>query len=397
MATGLRGKLKFVSDDTTIQQLLSDGKPLEFARDYIITGCNTPTVPARSLDLPGAVFNLPLMLELALNNGVSRITGEQIGPKTGDPKKFKSYDEVWNAYKTQVETALPIIILLKNSDRQLFAEFAQCPFQSALSHGCIEKGIDIISGGTAPYMAQPISGGGAPNVGDSLAAIKKAVFEDKKITMSRLIEALDKNFEREEEVLHILKNTPKFGNDDDYVDSIVKEVLIHVGNEAARYEAFAGAKSNLAAMAVTTNVPLGRKVGALPDGRKAGEPLSEGGISPYQGRNISGPTATMRSVAKLDHVKLSGGSVLNMRFNPDSLKDPSKMRKFASLIRTFCETGGHIVQFNIVSTDTLKEAQKHPEKYRDLLVRVATYSAYFVELSPELQNDIIARTEFQEI
>jgi pyruvate-formate lyase len=214
--------------------------------------------------------------------------------------------------------------------------------------------------------------------------------------MDRLIDALDKNFEGEEAILHILKSAPKFGNDDDYVDSIVNEALIHISNESARYKGLAGAKLNVAAMITTGNVQLGFVVGALPDGRKAGEPLSEGGISPYQGRNVNGPTATMRSVAKLDLVKLTGGSVLNMRFNPDVLKDGPKMRKFASLIRTFCETGGYLVQFNIVSTDMLREAQRHPEKYRDLLVRVATYSAYFVQLGPELQNDIIARMEFQD-
>jgi formate C-acetyltransferase len=142
---------------------------------------------------------------------------------------------------------------------------------------------------------------------------------------------------------------------------------------------------------------MGYMVGALPDGRKAGEPLSEGGISPYQGRNVSGPTATMRSVAKLDLVKVTNGSVLNMRFNPDVLKDESKMRKFASLIRTYFEMGGSFVQFNIVGNDTLRDAQKHPEKHRDLLVRVATYSAYFVELPKELQDDIIARIEFTEV
>jgi formate C-acetyltransferase len=212
-----------------------------------------------------------------------------------------------------------------------------------------------------------------------------------------LIDALDKNFEGEEEVLHVLGSAPKFGNDDDYVDSIVNEVLIHASNEVAKHKSFAGARPNASAVSVTANIPLGRVIGALPDGRRAGEPLSEGGISPYQGRNVSGPTATMRSVAKLDQVKLTAGSVLNMRFNPDVLKDESKMRKFASLVRTFCETGGHLVQFNIVGTDTLREAQRYPEKYRDLLVRVATYSAYFVELSPELQNDIIARMEFQEV
>jgi pyruvate formate-lyase/glycerol dehydratase family glycyl radical enzyme len=393
----LRGKFKFVSDETTIQQLLSDGKPVDYARDYTICGCNCPTVPAYSHDLPGPIMNLPLMLGLALNNGVSRLTGKQIGPKTGDPRKFKSYEEVWDAYKKQVEALIPVALILKNVDKQIFAQFAPTPFQSALFHGCIEKGLDITNGGTSPYMTRAISLGGAPNVGDSLAAIKKAVFEDKKFSMSRLIDALDKNFEGEGEILHILKSAPKFGNDDDYVDSIVNEVLIHGSNVAAKNKGgVPGALSTVAAAIVTANVPLGQIVGALPDGRRAGEPLSEGGISPYQGRNVSGPTATMRSVAKLDHIKLTNGSVLNIRFNPDVLKGESKTRKFASLIRTFCETGGALVQFNIVGGDTLRDAQIHPEKYRDLLVRVATYSAYFVELSKELQDDIIARTEFQE-
>ena len=393
----LRGKFKFVSDDTTIRQLLSDGKPVEYARDYIVTGCFTPTVPVYSYDTSAAMVNLPLMLELALNNGVSRLSGEQLGPRTGDPRKFKSYDEVWNAYKKQVEALVPVGILLRSADRQTYANFAPCPFLSALYPRCIERGIDVTNGGTAPYATEGHGLVGAPNVGDSLAAIKKAVFEDKKITMARLIDALGKNFKGEEEILHILKSAPKFGNDDDYVDSIVNEVLVHASNEVTRYKSISGTKPTAAAAAGTGHLALGRAVGALPDGRRAGEPLSEGGISPYQGRNVSGPTATMRSVAKLDHVKLSGGSVLNMRFNPDVLKDESKMRKFASLIRTYCESGGYLVQFNIVSSDMLRDAQKHPEKYRDLLVRVATYSAYFVELSPRVQNDIIARTEFQEV
>jgi formate C-acetyltransferase len=237
---------------------------------------------------------------------------------------------------------------------------------------------------------------GAPNVGDSLAAIKKLVFDQKKIPMDRLIDALDKNFENEAEIQYLLKGAPKFGNDDEYVDSIVNEVIGHFMSEVAKYDGFAGAKSCVAAAAVTANVPLGHVVGALPDSRIAGEPLSEGGISPHQGRNTSGPTATMMSIAKLDHLKMTGGSVLNMRFHPDVLKDDQKMKKFASLIRTFCDSGGYLVQFNITSTDILRDAQMHPEKYRDLLVRVATYSAYFVDLPPELQNDIIARTEFQE-
>jgi formate C-acetyltransferase len=215
--------------------------------------------------------------------------------------------------------------------------------------------------------------------------------------MDRLIDALDKNFEGDEEMLHILASAPKFGNDDDYVDSIVDEVLAHASYEITKVKGIKGAISNAAAATVTANIPLGQEVGALPDGRRAGEPISEGGISPHQGRNVSGPTATMKSVAKLDQIKLTNGSVLNMRFNPDVLKDDSKIRKFASLVRTFCETGGFLVQFNIVGADTLRDAQKDPEKYKDLLVRVATYSAYFIELSRELQDNIIARIEFQEV
>jgi formate C-acetyltransferase len=393
----LRGKLKFVSDDTAVRQLLSDGKPVPYARDYAVVGCFTPTVPVYSFDTTAAMVNLPLMLELALNNGVSRLTGQQIGLKTGDPKKFKSYDEVWDAYKKQVEALVPVGMLSRSVDRQTYADFAPSPFLSALYRGCLEKGLDITNGGTAPYMTEGHGLIGAPNAGDSLAAIKKVVFEDRKMTMARLIEALDNNFEGEEAMLRLLKGAPKFGNDDEYVDSIVNEVLIHASHEVTKYRSIAGTKPTAAASAGTGHLALGSMVGALPDGRKAREPLSEGGISPYQGRNVSGPTATMMSVAKLDHLKLTGGSVLNMRFNPEVLKDEPKMKKFASLVRTYCETGGYLVQFNIAGSDMLRDAQRHPEKYRDLLVRVATYSAYFVELSPRLQDDIIARTEFQEV
>jgi choline trimethylamine-lyase len=397
VAKALKGKLKFVSDENIIQSMLNQGIPLEYARDYISTGCHNPTVPAHSHDTGAVSLNLPIMIELALNNGAMRLTGEQIGPKTGDPREFKSYDEVWQAYKIQVEAALPVTRLFRNVERRVYAEFSPYPFQSTLfNQSCIERGLDITNGGSE-YRTHTIGTVGAPNAGDSLAAIKKVVFDDKKITMKELIDALDANFEGHEKTLHLLQSAPKFGNDDDYVDSITNDVVTHICNEITRYDGYGGAKSTASALAMTANIPFGTIIGALPDGRKAGEPLSEGGISPHQGRNISGPTATMRSVAKLDQIKLSHGSILNMRFNPDALKDAQKIKKFASLIRTFCETGGNLVQFNIVSSDTLRDAQKYPEKYRDLLVRVATYSAYFVELSPDLQNNIIERMEFQEV
>jgi pyruvate formate-lyase/glycerol dehydratase family glycyl radical enzyme len=397
VAKTLKGKLKFMSDETCIQQLVDDGHPLEWARDYIITGCNSPSIPGRSFDLPGGMFNLPLMLELALNDGKARLSGQQIGPHTGNPRGFRSYDDVWNAYKEQVEALVPNAVLYRNSDRLLYAQQAPTPFTSTLFEGPIEKGRDIAAGGTSPYARCAISFSGAPDVGDALAAVKKAVFEDKKITIDQLVTALEKNFEGEEAVLHVLQGCPKFGNDDDYVDSIVNEVLMHGREQVVRHKGACGTKFNVAAAAVTANVALGMAVGALPDGRKAGEPLSEGGLSPHQGRNVSGPIASFRSVAKIENVKLTNGSVFNMRFSPGALKDALSISKLASMVRTFLETGGFFVQFNIVDTATLRAAQREPEKYRDLLVRVATYSSYFVELSPMLQEDVIRRMEFEEL
>jgi choline trimethylamine-lyase len=392
----VKGKIKFVSDETIVQQLLNDGKPIEYARDYAITGCFIRTVPGRSSDTGGDFLNLPLALELALNNGVSRMTGDRVGPATGDPRAFTSYEDVWNAYARQAEALLRQCIVPTNLYRQLFAEFTPTPLQSALFEGCIDRGLDLTNGGV-PHTTLAMWVAGIPDVGDSLAAVKKVVFDDRQIAMKDLIEALDNNFEGKEGVLRLLTNAPKFGNDDDYVDSITAEVLVHAANELRSHTGFAGLRYGLAAGSIRSHITFGNVVGALPSGRKAGESLSDGGISPCQGRNVRGPTSTMRSVAKLDLVKSSGGAVLNMKFNPDVLNEASKIRKLALLIRTFCETGGDLVQFNIVGSGTLKDAQKNPEKYRDLLVRVATYSAYFVDLGQELQDQIIARTEFQEV
>jgi pyruvate formate-lyase/glycerol dehydratase family glycyl radical enzyme len=396
VAKSVRGKIKFLSDDTAIQQLLNDGKPIKLARDYVVVGCFNPAVPVHSYDTTATMMCPAVMLELALNNGVSRLTGEQLGPQTGDPRKFNSFDDVLHAYKNQFEALIPGWILARNIDREIYAELVPLPFTSALYDGCIEKGADILNGGLS-YATESHGLIGLPNVLDSLAAIKKVVFEDRKITMDRLIATLDKNYEGEEEVLRLLRAAPKFGNDDDYVDSLANELLDHHTSLIRKYKGFAGVKPIVSAGGATGHLLGGRILGALPDGRKAGEPLAEGGIAPCQGRDVNGPTSALRSVTKADLVKLSGGVVLNMKFNPDGLKDETKIRKFVSMIRTYCETGGYHIQFNIVNSHTLREAQKHPEKYRDLLIRVATYSAYFVELSPRLQNDIIARMEFQEL
>jgi len=397
VAKKLRGKLKFVGDEAIIDQFLFDGKPVEYARDYVITGCFIPAIPGRSHDYGGDFLNLALILELALNNGISRVTGERLGPETGDPRRFNSYEEVWEAFKKQIAFQIHQLIPIRIVYAKLFAEFCQYPFMSSFYERCIEKGIDWSNGGTAPHNTYAIWVSGSADAGDSLAGIKQVVFDDRKLTMDRLITALDNNFEGEKEIQSLLKKAPKFGNDDDYVDTLVNDVLSFTSDEAAKYCSVDGAKSNIAAGTTTTFLPLGYMVGALPNGRKATEPIADGGLSPAQGCNVSGPTATMRSASKLDHLKITGGSVLNMRFNQEALKDESKMRKFAALLRTYFEGGGHLVQFNITGSATFREAQKNPDKYRDLLVRVATYSAYFVDLPKDLQDDIIARTEFQEI
>jgi formate C-acetyltransferase len=396
VAKNLHGKFKFISDDTAIQMLLSDGKPPEYARDYVVVGCTFPTVMRHSLDLSGDTHNLPLILELALNNGRQRLTGKLIGAETGDPRKFQSYEEVWNAYEVQLEKVIDDIYPYHCLARKAYNDYCPSPFQSALMDGCIEKCVDVIAGGSE-YRTDPINGGGLVNVGDSLAAIKKAVFEDKSITMSQLIDALDKNFEGEDDILRILENCPKFGNDDDYVDDIVNDALILFSNLGAKQKPFAGARPNSYLGYATMSLNMGEVTGALPDGHKATMPLADGGLSPSQGKNVNGATATINSVAKLDHVKITAGSVLNMRFNPDAVSDPVKLRKFASLIRTYGESGGFLIQFNVTSTETLRKAQKHPEQYRDLLIRVSTWSAYFVELPPEMQEDIINRLEFDQL
>jgi pyruvate formate-lyase/glycerol dehydratase family glycyl radical enzyme len=397
VAGKLRGKIKFVGDEAIISQLLKDGKPINYARDYVIAGCFIPVIPGKSHDYAGDFLNLAALIELTLNNGYSRVTSEKLGPQTGDPRTFASYNDVWEALKKQIAFQIREMIPLRISYAKIFAEYCQYPFTSCFYEPCVENGIDWSDGGTAPYNTYVIWVAGSADAGDSLAGMKKLVFDDRKITMDQLITALDNNFEGYTDIQNMLFTAPKFGNDIDYVDNIVNNIIEFTANEASKYTSFEGTVSNIAAGTTTTFLPFGYKVGALPNGRKKTEPLADGGISPAQGRNVSGPTSTMRSVLKVDNLNMTGGSVLNMRFNQSALKDTAKIRKFAALLRTYFENGGHLVQFNVTDNATFRAAQKDPDKYRDLLVRVATYSAYFVDLSKELQDDIIARTEFQDI
>ena len=396
VAKALHGKIKFMGDETIIQQMLSDGYTLDDARNYIITGCSTVTVAGRSIDTPGNLINLPMCLELALNNGKRRMDGVQVGLKTGDPRKFTTYEEIWEAYKKQAENIYRLAVFYRSSDREMCTKYRPLPFHSSLFEGPIQKGKDMWSSCT-PYSRCSVSPCGAPNVGDSLAALKKVVFEDKAATLSEVLDALDANFEGYEMLYKKLCDAPKYGNDIDYVDDIVADVIRHAVDVITPLKGCNGTKMNVSPAALTGNVPLGGVVGALPDGRKAGEPISEGGVSPYQGRNVSGPLATYRSVGKIDHIRCTNGTIFNMRFSPNALKDRQSIKKFELMLREYLEEGGFFVQYNIVDTATLRAAQAEPEKYRDLLVRVATYSAYFVELGKNLQEDIIHRVEMEEL
>lgn len=323
------------------------------------------------------------------------MTGERLGPDTGDPRTFTTFEQLLEAFHTQFEAVTNQIFLFKNADLPLYAQ-VPCPLLSAFYQGCIQRGLDINEGGVK-YCTHTTAMVGVPNVGDGLAAIKKTVYDDHTLTMDRVLALLDRDLEGDDEALYLLKKAPKFGNNDPYVDRLTRDLLARSCDFLNRHATYAGIRTRSACLTMTINIPLGAVVGALPDGRKAGEPLSEGGISPHQGRNTSGVVSTLASVAGLDQIKLSHGSILNVRVSEAAVKTPENLRKFAGMLRTFCETGGDLVQFNFISQATLLEAQKHPEQYRDLLVRVATYSAYFVELSPQLQADLLQRTEFEGI
>mgnify|MGYP002599708892 FL=1 len=393
VARQVGGKLKFLGDRTTVSNLELDHVAPETARDYAIAGCTSPVVGGRVYNVPGGIISLPGILELALNDGVHRMTGLHLGTHTGDCTQFTTFDQLWDAFCAQVRHVIPHCHAIKNADKAAFSAVAPSPFQSALCPVCVEAGVDLIDGGTAPDYFFAMSLAGAPNVGDGLAALKKFVFEEKRVSMARVKAALDTNFEQDPALRALLLSAPKFGNADPYVDRLVDQVLCYVSDVVAAIPGFHEAHSTVAAAAVTANVGLGMVLGATPDGRLAGQPISEGGISPAQGRNTSGITGSMRSVAGLDHTKLRHGEVLNLRIDPKAVEGEDKLHKFADLIRAYVDQGGFLVQFNIVSTDTLRDAQLHPERHRDLVVRVATYAAYFIELGPELQEDIIHRLE----
>ena len=394
------GHPMFLNNDNMVVSLLGRGTlgggspiTLERARKASAMGCNEPSLTGMDSGYTASVYiqTLPGILESVLTNGRKGLIQGLLGPKTGDPRKFKSFKELQEAYKKQLAWAFEKETIATNIGEKLMAEFDPTVYQSALIEDCIEKGICREAGG-ARYNFGPFFGGnGAPDVGDSLTAIKKLVFEEKKITMDQLCDALEKNFEDYDDVRQMLLNVPKYGNDDDYADEQTVWVMHTFCQEAIKHKNTRGGHKLPVHIPLSSYVRAGEVVGALPSGRLAGEPLSDS-ISPTQGNAVSGLTAVLKSVGKIDNAEPFAGITFNMRLDPVVFKDEYGFKMMADLIRTFTDQRIHQIQFNIVSSDTLKAAQKEPDKYKDLMVRVAGYVARFIELPKSVQDTIIART-----
>jgi formate C-acetyltransferase len=380
--------------DVVIQEQLRQGKTIEDARAGGCSGCVETGAFGKEAYILTGYFNLPKILEITLHNGFDPRTGKQIGLKTGEPSSFKSFDELFNAYRKQLAHFLNIKLKGNQIIERLYATEMPAPFLSVLIDDCIKKGMDYNAGG-ARYNNNYIQMVGLGSITDSLSAIKDVVFDNKKFSLTELIEILDRNFENAEDVRQwLLNKTHKYGNDDDYADSIMQMVFNACFEELDGKPNTKGGHYRVEMLPTTCHIYFGKVTGALPDGRKATMPLSEG-ISPVQGADRNGPTAVIKSAAKLDHVK-TGGALLNMKFSPDLLSTEEGIDKLAKLVRTYFRMDGHHVQFNVVTAETLRKAQKNPEQYRDLIVRVAGYSDYFCDLSIDLQEEIISRTEHKE-
>ncbi len=388
------GHPKFYNEDLIAHSMACKGLSLEDSRNFSIMGCVEPRVTSKEgIHLTGGFINIPAAVELALNDGHWRWLKKRIGLSTGDPIQFSSFDQFYDAFKSQLAHLIRHMFVVNALAENAYSELLSAPFLSALTAECIQKGKDLQHGGALYNFGPAVNGIGIADTADSILAVKKLVFEQKKLTMAELLEALEKDFAGAERIRNLLLyGAPKFGNDEEEVDSLAHDMIQFFNEECMRYENIFGGQAQAGIIPVTAGIPFGKVVGALPSGRKAGEPYADGS-SPSAGCDKKGPTAVVRSVARLDLARLRNGDLLNMRLNPTSVNNAQGLKKMADFIRGFCDVAGWHIQFNMVDTATLLDAQAHPEKYSDLLVRVAGYSAYFTKLHREVQDDIIRRTE----
>jgi len=387
------GQPSIFNADAIVQELVRQGKIVEDARKGGASGCVEAGAFGHEAYILTGYFNIPKVLEITLNNGVDPRTGKKIGLETGDPRNFQTFEELMQAFEKQMRYFVDIKIRGNNVIEKLYAEYLPAPFLSLFIDDCILKGKDYHDGG-ARYNTRYIQGVGLGSITDILSSIKFNVYDQKLVNMEQLLDALPKNFESYERLRdRFLNKTPKYGNDDDYADDLARMVFDMYFKMVDGRPTTCGGTYRINLLPTTVHIYFGKVTGATADGRQAGEPLSEG-ISPVQGMDRKGPTAVIKSVGKIDHIK-TGGTLLNQKFTPQLLADEEGLVKLKDLIRAYFRLMGHHIQFNVVTAETLRDAQKQPERYRDLIVRVAGYSDYFVDCAQSLQDEIIRRTEHQ--
>jgi len=388
------GQPSLFNSEAIVAELLRQGKSLADARRGGASGCVETGAFGRESYILTGYFNLVKVLEITLHNGIDPLSGRRIGLETGDPAAFRRMDDLLAAFAKQLRFFIDIKIRGSNVIDRLYARYLPVPFLSLLIDDCIANGRDYHEGG-ARYNTSYIQGVGLGTISDCLSSIQRHVFQDKRLSMKRLLSLLDSDFRGREASRQLLLNkTPRYGNDDDAADDLMKKVFELYFAAIDGRPNMRGGRYRINLLPTTVHIYFGRKTGATPDGRKAGEPLSEG-ISPVQGADRQGPTAVIKSAAKIDHLR-TGGTLLNQKFTPQLLADDRGIGQLANLVRAYFGLHGHHVQFNVVDAATLRAAQKHPERFRDLIVRVAGYSDYFVDIGVELQEEIIKRTEHRE-
>jgi formate C-acetyltransferase len=392
------GMPQFFNDEAVIPSMIEIGIDEKDARDYAIVGCVELTTQGNNLGWSdAAMFNLNKTLEVTLTGGKCLLTGEQIAENYGDITTYNTFEELEEAFKKHIDYFMDKMILACEEVEKAHIELLPSPFLSSVIDRCIERGTDVTNGG-AKYNYSGIQMIQVANLADSLAAIKQLVFDENRISKEDLLSALKNNFEGYEIIrTRLLNKVPKYGNDIDWVDAIGAKWAEYFRNRLSKFTNYRGGKYHTGMYTVSAHVPMGENVGASPDGRFSKEPLADGGMSPVYGRDLKGPTAVLKSVSKLDKLLTSNGGLLNMKFLPEFFRTENGIDKFARMLRSFVDLEIPHIQFNVVRKEDLLAAKKNPEQYRGLTIRVAGYTAYFIELADELQNEIIARTSYGDI
>jgi len=385
------GQPAFYNTEAIIQELLNAGKTIEDARKGGTSGCVETGAFGNEACILTGYFNLPKILELTLYNGFDHMSGQQLGLKLGSAEDFNSYEELFDAYKKQIDYFLNIKVRGNNIIEKIYADYMPAPFLSIVTNDCIATGKDYNAGG-ARYNTNYIQGVGIGTVTDSLAALKYNVYDENKFSMSDFLQAIKGNFSGYDRIFNlVLNHTPKYGNDDEYADEIMQEVFTYYCNNVTGRPNVKGGSYGINMLPTTCHVYFGDVMIASPNGRLAHKPVSEG-ISPEKGADIYGPTAVLKSASKMDHLR-TGGTLLNQKFSPSVVAGETGLEQMANLVRAYFELDGHHIQFNVIDRQTLIHAQERPGEYKDLIVRVAGYSDHFRNLSKVLQDEIIERTE----